>query len=168
VLSGPISRAQWVRGRYLSLLWLPAACAMTAAIAIGSIDHEALPSAALWGALLAMELAIMLAVTLALACALRDAAPSVLAAACFYLAARTIGALMLISERGPLADEAAGNYSGCFLEGLSWILPRMDLFASAGVLMGEPVQLVAAILQTVTYVGVMLIVASLDLRRNDV
>lgn len=166
-LSAPISRLQWVAAKFAAhglLAWGTAIVCGASMLLVG--DRTAV---AAWTLSLGIELTLVAAIAVTAALALTQTASAVLATLTVYLASRSIGVILLLNERMPIADnDTAGAVTGWVLEGLGLMLPRLDLFTRTDWLAGGAVQgLGAIVLQGVVYIGLLLAVAAFDLGRDD-
>ena len=169
-LSRPLSRATWLLGRvagYGAMAWLLAVAAALPLVATST------PLAALvWGVSLAAELMLVAAATLSCAVALTQVTATVLAVAGFYLLARSIDAMVLMSQ-GPTV--AHGAWSSIFIEhavaALAMVLPALGEYTRSAWLNDAAVgvaTLPALAIQTVIY-GVLLAAVSLfDFTRREI
>jgi ABC-type transport system involved in multi-copper enzyme maturation permease subunit len=129
------------------------------------------PGLALWGASLACELLLVVALTLFCALTFAQIMPAVSFVAAFYLLARSIGAIRLISGSELLPQqEWTQRTLGWLVDGLSLLLPDLGRFTSTAWLVdgsdGLPaIAFVAA--QTAIY-GTLIVLAGLfDLYRKN-
>jgi len=129
------------------------------------------PGVALWGASLACELLLVVALTLFCALTFAQIMPAVSFVAAFYLLARSIGAIRLISGSELLPQqEWTQRTLGWLVDGLSLLLPDLGRFTSTAWLVdgsdGLPaIAFVAA--QTAIY-GTLIVLAGLfDLYRKN-
>jgi ABC-type transport system involved in multi-copper enzyme maturation permease subunit len=125
LLSRPVSRLSFLCSHALafSILALLAAAVTTGAVAmLGRPDAAGL---IVWGASLAVELALMTATALFFSMVLSSAAGSALATLGFYALARMIGTLLGVLSHPPenLFFAVIGN----IMELISVIVPRLDL-----------------------------------------
>lgn len=167
VLSRPLSRASWYCGR---LLGFAVFALGLAALAAAPLAWSAGPAAALtWAVCFAAELEIMVAATLACVVTLRQVTPAVVAAAAFYVLARAIDAMVLLS-RGPTVDaEAPGAalVAGA-VEALAVLLPSLDRFGHSGWLdPGVAAGLAPVLGEAAIYVVLLLAVGLFDCYRHD-
>jgi ABC-type transport system involved in multi-copper enzyme maturation permease subunit len=129
------------------------------------------PGLALWGVSLLCELLLVVALTLFCALTFAQIMPAVSFVAAFYLLARSIGAIRLISGSELLPQrEWTQRVLGWLVDGLSLLLPDLGRFTSTGWLVdgsgGLPaIAFVAA--QTAVY-GTLIVLAGLfDLYRKN-
>jgi hypothetical protein len=90
--------------------------------------------------------------------------------AAFYLLARSITAIQLMSKAGLVADEGVGQKVGEWLaNAMAYALPRLDTFTQTAWLMpeGSPGGLGAIALQSLIYVALLLGAAMFDLYRRN-
>lgn len=166
-LAAPVSRLQWVAAKFCAqavLAWSTALVCGASMLAIGGA-----PGVAAWTFSLGVELTLVAALAVTAALALGQIATAVLATLAVYLASRTIGVMLLLNARMPLADsDAASTVSGWVLETLGLLLPRLDLFTRTDWLAGGRIDGLGTVaLQGAIYLGLLLAVAAFDLARDD-
>lgn len=166
-LAAPVSRLQWVAAKFAAHGLLAACSALACGLSMLAVAPA--PAVAAWTLSLAIELMLVVALAVTAALALGQTATAVLATLMVYLASRTIGVILLLNDRMPLADsDAAGTVTGWVLETLGLLLPRLDLFTRSDWLAGGRIDGLGAIaLQGVIYLGLLLAVAAFDLARDD-
>lgn len=129
-LARPVSRAGWYLGRLAGFCGIALALAVAAALPLIPLV-EPLRIAA-WSMALAGELALIAAVCLTCTVTLRQVAPAVLACGAFYVLARAIDAIVLMSQ-GPAIDPGAWSTFaiGKLVALLALIVPALDRLAAA-------------------------------------
>lgn len=169
-LSRPLSRGTWVVGRLAGygamVCWLAAAAALP-------LMFTSTPLAALvWGLSLAAELLLVAAATLSCAVALTQVVASVLAVAAFYLLARSIDVIVLMS-RGPTVN--AGAWSSIVIEravgGLAMLLPALSDYTRSAWFDDATMGLAALpgiAVQTVIYGVLLAAVGVFDFSRREI
>lgn len=134
-LSRPLSRAEWYGGRLLG----HGVVALIAGLGAGLPLFALAPAAAslIWTLSFAVELALVAAATLAIIVTLRQVTTCVLAVAAFYLLARAMPAIVLMST-GPTVDPAAWSSAliARFVGVLALLLPDLAACARADWLFG--------------------------------
>jgi hypothetical protein len=167
-LSRPVSRAAWYGGRLAGFAALAVLGATLAALplCLGAPAARVLA----WGATLAAELLVVAAVSLTCAVTLRQVTAVVAVTLAFYLLARAIDALVLMSH-GPTVDPAswvtlvvAGG-----VEGLALLIPPLGRFADSGWLMADDAlpPLAGLAIETFCFVGLVAAVGLFDLYRTN-
>lgn len=129
-LARPVSRASWFGGRLLGAIGIALALALAASLPLWPWSAPARVAA--WSAALGAELAVVATVALACVVTLRLLLPSVLACGAFYLLARSLDALLLMSQ-GPTVDPTAWSNQviAFLLQGLALLLPALDRVAAS-------------------------------------
>ena len=163
-----LTRRDYLLGRFLGYAGVCALTAFIVTLSIAMLGPEARLVA--WGGSFALELMLTSAVTLFFVVSFVQIAPAVLFVASFYLLARSVSALQLISH-SPLFSE--GDFATAFgqkaMDLLALLLPRLDDFAQTEWLLGSDVTppLGSVILQAGTYVGLLLGASLFDLQRKE-
>ncbi len=167
-LSRAVSRSSWYLGRLLGFAALAAMLALMAALPLTLVAPP--PAVAAWGVSLAAELCVVAAAALACAVTLRQLTAAVTVTLAFYLLARAIDAIVLMS-RGPTVDP--GSLSAALIaravELLALLLPALDRFtASAWLAQASwPHGLGGVLLEAVLYVALLATVGLFDVHRLD-
>ncbi|MFN0163338.1 MAG: ABC transporter permease [Burkholderiales bacterium] len=167
LLSLPLSRATYLGGRWAGFSLASGLLAL-ADTAVLLVMGAGAPAAA-WGLALMLELWIV--VSLALACVLtfRHVVSALAAVAAFYILARVMTSLIAITS-SPVAPADAWSFriSAAMLQVLAALMPRLDMFAPSSWLGGHvTADLVPLLMQTPVYVGLLLLVAYVDLARRN-
>jgi hypothetical protein len=168
-LAFDLPRSHYILGRLAGFLILSALLAIIAALS----ELPAAPSSSVmvWAASLALELAIMAALSLFCVITLPQLIPAASFVFGFYLLARVLTAIRLMSET-PLAggDAVAHRVMSTLVDGLALILPRLDHFAQGSWLVDQapawPV-LGANAVQSVFYVALLGAAAMFDFYRRN-
>ena len=150
ILSAPVSRNQWLTGRWLGLAG--AAIFVACFVALPLFAYAPFDAAAQWTVSLAAELMLVVALGLMLSVSLARMPAALLGLAAFYLCARTIGVISLLHSSGlPALALASADGStnsvpgyatlsdigGLLINGLSLILPRLDLMSQTNWLLSD-------------------------------
>ena len=166
--SRPVSRAVWFSGRLAGFVVLALVFALIAALPL--LPYAAGPAVAVWGASLAMELALLACACLVAAVTLRQVTLAVTVTAAFYVLARTIDAIVLMS-RGPTVD--LSHWSTPVIAEIvaiiARVLPALDRFTdSAWLHQGVSADVLAPLAVDVLVFGALLIAVGLfDVYRLD-
>jgi len=171
VLSLAHPRAVYLLGRLAGYALVALGCAGACTALVLAMAPGA--AALAWGAALAGELLIVAATALLFALTFSSAAVTMSALMAFYLLARSMNALALMSA-SPLAGSGPGHEVITFLlEGLAFVLPSLDRFARsewlihAGVGAPELAPEIAFVLgQTLVYLALLGGAALFDLERK--
>ncbi|MBX9607034.1 MAG: ABC transporter permease [Gammaproteobacteria bacterium] len=168
-LSRPVSRGAWWQGR---LLGHAAVVSLAAALASLPLFAQAAPASVLaWGLSLALELMLVAAATLCCALAFAQTAAAVLAVSAFYLLARSVDAMVLMST-GPAVDPSALG-SAVVAKGvalLALLLPALARFTPTAWLLDDGAALSSlptVTLQALVYLALLAAVGWFDLVRRE-
>lgn len=163
-----LTRSQFLVGRFLGYVLV---CALSAGIIGACVALLGAPGHWLaWVVSLWLELVLVAALALFFMVTFVQIVPAVLFVCAFYLLARSITALQLVS-RSPLlsgGDSVTGWGQG-ILDGLALLLPRLDRFTATRWLMDPDAgaALGAVLWQAPVYVAVLLAAALFDLQRRE-
>ncbi len=170
-LSRPLARHDWYLGRLLGYGTLALAAAAAASLPAMALAPPW--PAALWGLSLAAELTLMAAATLTAVVTLRQVPSTVMAVGAFYVLARAMQALVLMSH-GPSVDPEAWTSAliTTVLGGLALLLPDLARYTQSAWLFGSESITLGAVryiaLETAVYIGLLTAVGLIDLaRQND-
>jgi hypothetical protein len=169
LLALDLPRTAYVAGKAAAFVLLAAGMALVAALPM--LWGRPAPAVALWSISLLCELAIVAAFAVFCVVSFQQVVPSVLLAAAFYLLARSIDALRLMSEASVLGElDAVRSLFRYAFDGLAWLLPALDRFtqtrwiadpdSGAGVLLP-----IAA--QTLVYLLLLLAATMVDFHRRE-
>lgn len=169
LLSRPISRVTFLfsHAAAFSLLALVMALVVSAAVALISF-HNFGTGHFLWSFSLIAEFIIMINIALFFAMVLPGAASGALAVFGFYVLARLMGQLLGIVDTG--LDMSGFAFLSIIFQGISMIIPRLDLMAQTSWLIYEPDGSVGYFFiagQCVIYTSLILIAALVDLVRRQ-
>jgi len=169
LLSLALPRAGYYLGKFLGYAGIAVAIAALTALALLPL----VPSwdLALWGLSLAMELTLVAALTLFCVITFAQLMPAISFVIAFYLLARSISAVRLLSTSQLLAPNDWTNRAiARLVDALGWLLPGLDRFTSTGWLVdhtGTLVVLGVNALQTLVYGGLLLGAGLFDLYRRN-
>lgn len=169
ILSLEIPRASYVLGK---LLGFAAAGAVLAAFAFIPVAWYAQAApAAVWAASLMCELWMMAALAVFCVVSFSQVMPAASFAAAFYLLARSISAIQLISHSA-LLDSGSGAHRaiGAVVDAIAFIIPALDNFTQSSWLVGGGAGLAALVpiaLQTAIYLALLVSAAMFDLYRRN-
>jgi ABC-type Na+ efflux pump permease subunit len=165
-LSRPVSRASWYLGRLLGFCALATVLALLAAapLAVTASPYQAL----VWGVSLAAELCLISVACLTCVVTLRQVTLAVTATAAFYILARSIDAVVLMS-RGPAVDPTAWSSQliATGVEMIALVVPALERFTRAAWLGADavPAELAPVLMQTVIYACLLIAVGLFDVYR---
>jgi len=169
VLALDLPRGFYVAGKLAAFLALAAGMALVAALPL--VWTRPLGAVAAWTGSLACELAIVAAFATFCVVTFRQVVPSVLLTAAFYLLARTIDALRLMSESAVL--DTLGDGRSLFehaFNAIALLLPALGRFArtewiaDAGI---DSALLLPIVTQTVVYVLLLFAATLVDFHRRE-
>lgn len=169
LLSLALPRAGYYLGKFLGFAGIAVAIAALTTLALVTLAPG--PSLVLWGVSLALELILVAALALFCVITFAQIMPAISFVAAFYLLARSINAVRLLSVSPLLAPNDWTNRAIAHLvDALAWLLPDLDRFTSTAWLVdhsGSLAMLGLNTVQTLLY-GALLVVAGLfDLYRRD-
>jgi hypothetical protein len=172
VLARPLSRERFILA-YASGLWLIAILLIVpATLLLGLVFRPSVDGYLLWSASLLLEGLVMTTLALFAALTIETASGAVVACGGFYALSRMMSFFLDIA-RSKAAEAGDAKDLGVFLrfamEGLSTLLPRLDLFGRTewlvhGAVTATPWHVLLA--QTAVYVPLLLLAAMFDLRRK--
>ncbi len=169
LLSLPVSRASYYFGKLLGftgvILVLALACGMATAI------YAPLSQAGLWAVSLCCELLIVVAFSLLSLFTFRQVTIAVSVVMGFYILSRSMTAILLVGS-GPFADpeSLSQRLMNAMLEGIAYLLPTLDRFASSEWLVyitGQWQELLYILGQTVVYLVLLTGAGLFDLYRKS-
>lgn len=169
ILSLDIPRASYVLGKLLGF----ALIGLLLALAVGAVMtlRAPAPDAALWGISLACELCLVAALSLFCVIAVPQIMPAASFVLGFYVLARSIGAMQLMSGSAVGGDASLGQQAVPRLVDLfALLLPRLDSFTQSAWLVDQTGSwgLVAGIVaQGTIYVGLLAAATMIDLYRKN-
>jgi ABC-type transport system involved in multi-copper enzyme maturation permease subunit len=169
-LAAPISRLQWLLGKWLGLAIV--AIATACAFSLPLIALQANLATLMWSVSLVIETILVCALVIAAAITFKQVPTTLFAVATFYLAARLIGLIKLLNDRAPLENAAARWLNGNVIDALALALPRLDKFTATTWLFEKSaisfndIGFVTA--QAMVYCSIALVAACVDLVRRDI
>lgn len=169
LLALPMPRSVYLAGKlagFGALAVLPALLFGALALAVAPPDQ-----AALWALSLLCECWIVAAFSLLCVLTLQQVLPALAAALAFYVMARAIGALQLMGMAGSARSDLGQHVLGCAIDLLGLLLPHLDQFTRSDWLVyhgGTGADLLAVLVQTALYVGLMAAAGLFDLYRKQI
>jgi ABC-type transport system involved in multi-copper enzyme maturation permease subunit len=169
MLSLDLPRAGYLMGKFLGFAMVALAVAAIVTVPIGVLApiHAALA----WGCSLALELLIIAALSVFCITTFTQPLPAAAFVAAFYLLARSITAIQLMSGSSLLGVDGFGQKASAVLaDAFALALPRIDTFTQTAWLVNDAVAqpaLLNIFLQTTAYVGLLLAAAMFDLYRKN-
>ncbi len=169
ILSLDLPRPGYLIGKFLgfAIVALAVAAIVTVPVAMLAPVHAALA----WGCSLALELLIIAALSVFCITTFTQLLPAAAFVAAFYLLARSITAIQLMSGSSLLAVHGFGQKASAVVaDALATALPRMDAFTQTAWLVndaGAQPALLNIVLQTAVYVCLLLAAAMFDLYRKN-
>ena len=168
MLSLDLPRPTYLLGKYIGFALIAVGVAATATIPLCFIASPT--RALLWGCSLGLELLIVAAVSVFCITTFTQVLSAAAFVAAFYLLARSITAIQLMSSANLGAEGGLGQKSGEWLaDGMAFMLPRLDAFSQTSWLIDValPASMGSALIQTILYVAVLLSAAMFDLYRKN-
>jgi ABC-type transport system involved in multi-copper enzyme maturation permease subunit len=169
MLSLDLQRPAYLMGKFLgfAIVALAVAAIVTVPVAVLAPTHAALA----WGCSLALELLIIAALSVFCITTFTQLLPAAAFVSAFYLLARSITAIQLMSGSSLLGVDGFGQKASAMLaDALAIALPRMDAFTQTAWLVndaGAQPALLNIVLQTAVYVVLVLAAAMFDLYRKN-
>ncbi len=169
MLSLDLPRPGYLMGKFLgfAIVALTVATIVTVPVAVLAPFDAALA----WGCSLALELLIIAALSVFCITTFTQLLPAAAFVTAFYLLARSITAIQLMSGSSLLGVDGFGQKASAVLaDALAIALPRMDAFTQTAWLVndaGAQPALLGIVLQTAIYVGLLLAAAMFDLYRKN-
>lgn len=169
MLSLPLPRASYYLGKLAGYLMVAAAIAMLFTLAACIVAPWG--RAAIWGVSLWCELLIVAAATLLCTLTLSQITAAISAVAAFYLLARSMAAMQLMSN-GPLVDphSLANQVMAHVIDALAYVLPALHRFTASDWLAYSDVSaavLPPILMQTMIYSLLLLAAGLFDLYRRN-
>ena len=169
MLSLDLPRPSYLVGKFCGFAVVALAIAAIAAIPIAVLAP--LGAASAWGCSLALELLIVSALSVFCITTFTQLLPAAAFVTAFYLLARSITAIQLMSGASLLGVDALGQKASSLLaDALALALPRLDMFTQTAWLVDGAAAypaLLSALLQTTVYVVLLLAAAMFDLYRKN-
>ena len=168
MLSFDMPRSNYILGKFTGHLILAAACAAISALPL--LFFADFANVTLWACSLAMELWIVSAAAMFCITAFSQLLPAAGFVLGFYLLARSVAAIQLMSHSTLSAPGGETGIASTLADTLALVLPRLDTFAQSAWLVGAPAVPVSAaslLLQTLVFVTLLLAAAIFDLRRRN-
>lgn len=166
-LSRPLSRSDWFLGRLLGHGALALVVGLCACLPVIAIAPAA--AAASWGVSLATELCLVAAATLTAIVTLRQVTPTVIAVGAFYVLARSMQAIVLMSH-GPTVDPDVWSSTliATMVGALALLLPDLARYTQSAWLFADGRPAFAGIaLEAGVYIVLLTAVGLIDLERRD-
>jgi ABC-type transport system involved in multi-copper enzyme maturation permease subunit len=167
MLAQPAPRAVYLFGKFVG--FSTAAVLLAALVSLPLVLFVPFERVFVWSLSLACELVILTAASLFFVMTLTHIVPALAAALGFYLLARSIAAIQIIttsSESMRWTDRVAD----WIVAAIAWILPRFDQMTQAAWLVGQAPSIAAltsVIVQTAIYALLLVSAAQFDLHRQN-
>ena len=169
MLSLDLPRPSYLVGKFCGFSIVALTVAVIAAIPIAVLAP--VESALAWGCSLALELLIITALSVFCITTFTQLLPAAAFVTAFYLLARSISAIQLMSGASLLGvDELGQKASRLLADAMAIALPRLDMFTQTAWLVDSVTvypTLLSALLQTTVYVVLLLAAAMFDLYRKN-
>lgn len=168
LLSRPVGRVSFILSHALAFSILAVITGLLATLCvIALVPHAYYGAALLWSVSLIAELVIMVNVALFFSMVLPSATTGVMATLALYMLARLMGELLGTLDKE--AHSAIYMILGVVMQGVSLIVPRLDLMAQTSWLIyGEAdISWLFILAQTVIYSGLVLAASIIDLSRRQ-
>ncbi|WP_372827695.1 hypothetical protein [Polaromonas sp.] len=172
LLARPMRRGQFVLAYWLAGAAVACLLAVIPIAGLFLLSPPSLAGLAVWSASLILESLLVVALALTISLAMGSAVAATLATLAVYALGREIGFLLAItgSQSGALQSSgAAAAWSDTLLQGLALLVARLDMFGQSAWLLYGPAGGIGDYwfaAQAVVYTGLLLVLASVDLRRR--
>lgn len=168
MLSLDLPRSNYLAGKFLGYAGVGLSCALIVALPLLLVSDAG--DVLAWTYSLVLELWIIAAFALFCMTTFSQLLPAATFVMAFYLLARSINAIQLISESTLAQSGLATEFGALLVDAISLVLPRLDAFTQTAWLIDAPVNtlsMTAATAQTVIYVFLLLAAAMFDLHRRN-
>ena len=171
MLSKPISRSQFVVAYWLGFVILAIIAVIPVIIIMVTIYTPNHIGLLYWASSLILELSLVLAFALVAALMLSSAVGSVMASFAFYFISRLMGFFVAaLAQPNSLSTGISGKIMSTIMEGISTIVPRLDLYAkSSWLIYGVEGQTDLWIFQaqSAVFIALLLSMAVFDFKRKQ-
>jgi ABC-type transport system involved in multi-copper enzyme maturation permease subunit len=168
-ISLELPRASFVLGKFLGYAAISIAIGVVAALVLSPFTGGL--GLFVWASTLMLELWIVVALSIFCIITFAQVMPAASFVLAFYLLARSIGALQLISASPLLAGQSlAHRFAAWALNALAYVLPDLDRFSQTALLVNDNPDLAALAIplgQTAVYVPLLISVALFDFYRKN-
>jgi hypothetical protein len=168
-ISFELPRASFVLGRFLGYAVISIAIGIVAALVLSPFTGGL--GLFVWASTLMLELWIVVALSIFCIITFTQVMPAASFVLAFYLLARSIGALQLISASPLLAGQSLSHrFATWALNALAYVLPDLDRFSQTALLVNDNPDLAALAIplgQTAVYVPLLISVALFDFYRKN-
>lgn len=165
-----LPRTSYILGKFLGYAAVTVAVAAAAGLLLAPFTQGA--GLLVWTSTLALELWIVAALSVFCIITFNQIMPAASFVLAFYLLARSIGAIQLISASPLLADRSlAHDFATLLLNALAYLLPSLDRFTETAWLVdggAGAASLGNAVGQTLAYVPLLISAALFDFHRKNV
>lgn len=168
MLSLDLPRSAYLAGKFLGFAVLAVGYAAIVSLPLLPLANPL--SALRWGFTHMFELWIVVAFALFCITAFSQLLAAAAFVLAFYLLARSITAIQLISQSTLAEPGAASGFAALLADAIALVLPRLDAFSQTAWLVegvAEPLSMPGAIGQTAIYVTLLLCAAMYDLHRRN-
>ena len=168
MLSLDLPRSNYLAGKFMGYAGVSICCALIVALPLLFVSDAA--DVLVWTYTLVLELWIIAAFALFCMTTFSQLLPAATFVMAFYLLARSISAIQLISESTLAQPGLATDFGAVLADAIALVLPRLDAFTQTAWLIDAPVtalSMTAATAQTVIYVLLLLAAAMFDLHRRN-
>ena len=168
MLSLDLPRAAYLTAKFLGYALLGVICVIVVSLPLLFLSE---PQVVLkWAYAHILELWIVTAFALFCITTFSQLLPAAAFVIAFYLLARSITAIQLISHSTLVEPGPATTFAGSLIDAIALALPRLDAFTQTAWLVGataQPLSMTGATIQTAIYVLLLLLAAMFDLNRRN-
>jgi ABC-type transport system involved in multi-copper enzyme maturation permease subunit len=169
MLSLDLPRSAYLTGKFLGYALL--AVGYVAIVSLPLLLTVSAPISVLrWGFTHMFELWIVIAFALFCVTAFSQLLAAAAFVLAFYLLARSITAIQLISQSTLAEPGLTSNFAALLADAIALVLPRLDAFSQTAWLVdavAHPLSITGAFLQTAIYMALLLCAAMFDLHRKN-
>ena len=164
-----LPRSHYIFGKLAGFMLAAAAMAVILALPLWILTSA--PAAALWTASLAIELGLIVVLSLFCIVTFNHLLPAAGFVAAFYLLARSVTAMRLISAN-PVSgqDTLSHQFTGALTEGLGYLIPALDRWTETAWLVNaapDPATLLAIAGQGAIYIALLTMATLFDFYRRS-
>jgi hypothetical protein len=168
-LAVDLPRSHYILGKLAGFLVIVVVLAVAAGLPM--LPLTGLDAVAQWSASLAVELAVVAALALFCVITFTNLMPAMSFVMAFYVFARTLTAIRLISDN-PIADADAWSHRVMrwLVEGLAFVVPPLDRWTQTAWLVNEPSQataLLSIVAQGAILIALLAAAAVFDMHRRN-
>lgn len=170
IMSRPISRSNLMIAYWLGFAFVALLLTIPVIGLMGLIGFTSWPGFIGWGVSLILETFLVVALALFSAFTLKSAVTSVIATMGFYVMSRMMAFFVVTSQSGMVSGEFKYMVLRYVLEGISTMVPRLDMFAKSEWLVygfNSNQEWMAFVIQVAIFVPLLVVASIVDFRRKQ-